>query len=96
MVLRITKERYIKQMSEHIKGAYNVHEHNHIEWHRDALNERLKLLTDNMNNIRYTGERLHQVRREIGLIAFELSCRYSEETDQAWEEYERGEYDGKN
>lgn len=67
--------------------TYNINEHNHIEWHRDALNERLKLLTDNMNSIRYSGERLRQVQREIGLISFELSCRYAEETEQSWNEY---------
>lgn len=77
----ILKERYIKLMSELLN--------NHIEWPTRALNERLKLLTDNMNHIAYSGERLTQVRREIGLIAFELSCRYGEETDQAWEEHEK-------
>lgn len=79
----ILKERCTKQMSE----RYSIHEHNHIEQSTDALNERLKLLTDNMNSIRYSGERLHQVRREIGLIAFELSCIYAEETEQSWNEY---------
>lgn len=66
-------------MNEYVKGV-----HNHIEWTDDALNERLKLLSDNMDNINYTGERLQQVQREIGLIAFELSCRYGEEHDKPW------------
>ena len=65
----------------HIEQPYN-----HIEWTDDALNERLKLLTDNMNTINYTGDRLEQVQREIGLIAFELSCRYGEENEKSWNE----------
>ena len=64
--------------------TYNIHEHNHIEWTNDALNERLKLLTDNMNTINYSGERLEQVSREIGLIAFELTARYAKNTEQSW------------
>ena len=71
-----------------MKEIYNANEHNHIEWSDLSLKERLSVLTDNLHNIPYTGDRLLQVQREIGLIAFELSERYREQTDKAWEEHE--------
>ena len=63
---------------------------NHIEQPSAALQERLDILTENMNTIKYSGERYEQVSREIAHIAFELSCRYAEETEQTWSEHETG------
>ncbi len=51
---------------------------NHVEWPTESLNARAELLADNMLNIKYSGERLEQVQREIALIAFELTERYRE------------------
>ncbi len=68
--------------------VYNVNEHNHVEWDENRLQERLATLHVNNRNIKYTGERLIQVQREIGLISFELSERFREtrqqEIHEAW------------
>lgn len=53
--------------------------HDHIEWPTEKLQERLGELHVNNKNIVYTGERLLQVQKEIGLISLELSCRYRDE-----------------
>lgn len=77
----ILKERCIKLMSE----KHNIHEHNHIKWTNDALEKRIKLLTDNILNINYTGDRPVRTRRVVRLLVFELSCRYGDIVGKSWE-----------
>lgn len=63
-------------------------EHDHVERTDEQLQSRLSELHINNKNIGYTGERLIQVQREMGLIAFELSERQREkkmqEIAEAW------------
>lgn len=60
---------------------------NEQSWPVSRLQARLDELKANERAINYTGERKAQVSREIGAIAFELSCRYAEETNQEWENH---------
>jgi len=73
--------------SDFERGAYNVEEHNHIEWPTSRLEARISHLNEMNELVHYSGERLAQVEREIGLCALELSCRYADETNKSWEEY---------
>ena len=88
--------------SDFEQGAYNVHEHNHVEWTDEQLQNRLSMLYENNRAVGYTGDRLAQVTREMGLIAFEMAERYREqrnqEIDEAWagrEDVQRRINDGK-
>jgi len=78
-------------MTEFIQGAYNKHEHNHIEWTDEQLQNRLDQLYENNRLVSYVGERKAQVTREMGIIAFEMAERLRERKDQsideAWREY---------
>lgn len=42
------------------------------------LNDRGKELTWSLNNIRHTPERLEQIKKELGDIAFEMWFRYQD------------------
>ena len=70
---------------------YNVHEHNHIEWSDDRLQNRLNELHENNRQIGYTGERKRQVEREMTLIAMEMAERLresrNEQIEEAWREH---------
>lgn len=61
---------------------YNVHEHNHIEWTQEMLDSRVLTLSDSLKNINHCPERLEQIKRELGLLAYET-----------WRKYEEGEYE---
>lgn len=71
------------------RGAYNIEEHNHIEWSTERLEARIADIQHRMGTIAYSGERLAQNERELDSIAFELTQRYSEkklgEIALAWE-----------
>lgn len=71
------------------QGAYNVHEHNHIEWSTERLEARIADIQHRMSIIAYSGERLAQNELELDLCAFELAARYREhklgEIAMAWE-----------
>lgn len=76
-------------MTEFIKGAYNVHEHNHadeIAWPTERLEARIADIRARMAQVAYSGERLRQNERELDLLSLELTCRYAEETNKAWDE----------
>lgn len=68
------------------RGGYNIGEHDHITWTDEQLQNRLNELHENTRIIRYSGERLAQVNREIGLIAMEMSERFRERKNQDIEE----------
>lgn len=55
---------------------YNVNEHNHIDWSNDRLDERVLILSTSLKEIRHCPERLEQIKRELGFLAFETWCRY--------------------
>lgn len=69
-----------------METIYNPHEHNHIEWSDDRLQQRITTLSENIRIVRYTGERRAQVEREMGIIAFEMSERLREAREQDIEE----------
>lgn len=76
---------------EFTKPAYNIHEHNHVEWSDARLKQRDEELQA-INKPWQSPEGLARVQGEIGKIAFEVSKRkddIQDEIDKAWSEYER-------
>ena len=65
-------------------------EHDHTEQPPERLNVRLQELSE-IDKDWQCRERRYQVQYEIGLIAFELSCRYAEskdiEIEEAWSQH---------
>lgn len=77
--------------SDFEQGAYNIHNHNHTEWSDEQLQNRLEELYENNRIVGYTGERLAQITKEMGLLAFEMAERLrerrNESIEEAWREY---------
>ena len=51
---------------------------NYIDMPLQRLDERGKVLTESLNTIRHHPERVAQIKKELGDIAFEMWFRYQE------------------
>lgn len=65
-------------MSEFVKGAYNIHEHNHTEWSDKRLNEEVATITALYKVVKYTGERERQMKLRMKKATWEQEKRYGE------------------
>lgn len=61
-----------------MRELYNPHNHNHIEWANERLDERAMILSKSLREIEHCPERKAQIQTELGILAFETWMRYEE------------------